>query len=66
MTDENIHELNKKIRKYDGKNSFIISLQKNLKSSYLKTYFFIGNKKYKRLTDNQYEVAEQIFKDDGE
>lgn len=61
MEDNEIHELNKRIRSYEGDNSFIISLQKNLKSSYLKTYYQIGNRKYKRLSDRQYEIAGEIL-----
>ena len=64
MEVSKIHELNKQIRSYEGDNSFITSLQKNLKSSYLKTYYQIGNRKYKRLSDRQYEIAEQILNED--
>lgn len=60
MNEEKILELNKKIRGYDGDNPFIISLQRNLKSKYTKTFEY-NNRKYKRLSDRQYEVAKTIL-----
>ena len=59
MEGEEIIKLNKKIRKYEGKKSFMDSLKKNLK--YSKTYFEYGTKKYKRLSDKQYESALSIL-----
>jgi hypothetical protein len=54
-------ELNKKIRGYKGDNSFIISLQKQLKTSkYLKKEK-AGNKELKFLSDKQYESAKGIL-----
>ncbi len=53
-------ELNKKIRKYVGDNSFLLSLKKNLASSYCKKEDFNG-KLYKTLSDKQYEAAKSIF-----
>lgn len=53
-------ELNKKIRKYDGINSFIISLKKNLSSRFCKKEKY-GNKEYKILSDKQYEAAKSIL-----
>ena len=50
-------ELNKKIRTYDGTNSFIISLQKQLKTNkFLKKEDFNG-KLVKVLSEKQYEAA---------
>lgn len=49
-------ELNKKIRKYDGDNQFLISLQKSLKSKWCQK-ITIGEKSYKVLSDKQYEAA---------
>ena len=50
-------EINKKIRTYDGTNSFIISLQKQLKNNkFLKKEDFNG-KMLKILSDKQYEAS---------
>jgi hypothetical protein len=57
MTIEEKNELNKKIRKYDGSNPFVISLQKQLKTSkYLSKEEFNG-KEIKVLSEKQYEAA---------
>jgi hypothetical protein len=57
MTIEEKIELNKKIRKYDGSNSFVVSLQKALKTSkYLSKEEFNG-KEIKVLSEKQYEAA---------
>ena len=57
MTIEEKNELNKKIRKYDGSNPFVISLQKQLKTSkYLSKEEFNG-KEVKVLSEKQYEAA---------
>jgi hypothetical protein len=54
-------ELNKKIRKYDGDNSFLLSTKKQLISSkYLQKVEF-GNKTFKILTDKQYQVAKELL-----
>lgn len=54
-------ELNKKIRTYDGDNSFILSLQKQLKTNkYLKKEEF-GKKSVKVLSDRQYESVISIL-----
>jgi hypothetical protein len=53
-------ELNKKIKSYTGDNSFITSLQKQLKSNkYLQKVEF-GNRMVKILSDKQYEAAKGI------
>jgi hypothetical protein len=49
-------ELNKKIRKYEGTNSFILSLQKQLKSPRLEKEELDG-KMVKVLSVKQYEAA---------
>jgi len=54
-------ELNKKIRSYRGENSFILSLQKQLKTNkYLKKEEF-GKKMVKVLSDRQYEAVVSIL-----
>lgn len=54
-------ELNKEIKSYEGDNSFVISLQKQLKTnSKLKKEDFNG-KLVKVLSDKQYEVVKRIF-----
>lgn len=61
MTIEEKNDLNKKIRTYKGDNSFLISLQKQLKSSkYLKKEE-LGKKMIKVLSDKQYEVTKSIL-----
>lgn len=50
-------ELNKMLRSYVGDNSFVLSLQKQLKTSkYLEKVEF-GKKSIKILSDNQYLAA---------
>lgn len=49
-------ELNKLIRAYKGENSFVISLQKQLKSTKCNK-IKVGNKMIKMLSEKQYEVA---------
>lgn len=54
-------ELNKEIKSYEGDNSFVISLQKQLKTnSKLKKEDFNG-KLVKVLSDKQYEAVKRIF-----
>jgi len=62
--DEKI-KLNKLIRKYEGNNSFILSLQKQLKSNKYLTKVEYKNKNIKILTDKQYLVAEEIIKNEN-
>jgi hypothetical protein len=53
--------LNKLLRKYDGTNTFILSLQKQLKSAKaLKVE--VNGKMVKVLSDKQYLTAETILK----
>jgi hypothetical protein len=50
-------ELNKQIRKYTGSNTFVISLQKQLKTNkYLSKVEYKG-KEVKILSDKQYQAA---------
>ena len=50
-------ELNKQIRKYTGSNSFVLSLQKQLKTNkYLSKVEWKG-KEVKILSDKEYEAA---------
>ena len=50
-------ELNKQIRKYTGSNTFVLSLQKQLKTNkYLSKVEYKG-KEVKILSDKQYEAA---------
>lgn len=60
MGDQEIFELNKEIKEYNESNSFILSLQKNLKGK-LSTYFEYNGRKMKRLSDKQYSIARSIL-----
>lgn len=53
-------ELNKKIRAYDGQNSFVLSLQKQLKTNKLVKEDFNG-KPTKILSDKQYLVVKSLL-----
>jgi len=57
--DEKI-ELNKKLRKYSGSNTFLLSLQKQLKSAKANRVEFNG-KEIKVLSDKQYQVAKDLL-----
>jgi hypothetical protein len=57
MTIEEKIELNKKIRKYDGSNSFVVSLQKQLKTNKYLTKEEFNGKEIKVLSEKQYEAA---------
>lgn len=54
-------ELNKKLRSYTGDNSFLLSLQKQLKTSKYLQKVQVGNKDVKILSDKQYEAAKASF-----
>lgn len=60
LENEEKFELNKKIRGYKGTNSFLISLQKQLKSVNAKRIEFNG-RNIKILSDKQYEVAKNLL-----
>jgi hypothetical protein len=53
-------ELNKALRKYDGVNTFILSLKKNLASKYCKKESIDG-KEYKVLSEKQYQAAKEAL-----
>ena len=57
-------ELNKLIRKYDGENSFILSLQKALKTSKYLEKVMVGKKSLKVLSDKQYQAAKTTLAKD--
>jgi hypothetical protein len=50
-------ELNKKIRKYTGSNTFVLSLQKQLKTNKYLTKVEYKGKEVKILSDKQYQAA---------
>lgn len=50
-------EINKMIRKYDGQNGFLLSLQKTLKTGKFVERVEHEGKTVKLLTDKQYEAA---------
>jgi hypothetical protein len=55
-------ELNKAIKKYEGTNSFLLSLQKQLKNSKTLTKEDNGKGKLvKVLSDKQYSVAKPLL-----
>ena len=56
-------ELNKMIRSYSGYNSFIISLQTQLKTNKNLKKESLNNKEYKVLSDKQYSIAENLLND---
>lgn len=60
MDIKEIIDLNKQIRTYGGTNTFILSLQKQLKSTKTKK-IEIDGKIVKALSDKQYEVAKTIL-----
>ena len=50
-------ELNKQIRKYTGSNTFVISLQKQLKTNKYLSKVEHNGKEVKVLSDKQYQAA---------
>ena len=56
MTIEEKIELNKQIRQYKGDNSFVLSIQKQLKTSKYLNKVEFGNRQVKILSDKQYEA----------
>ena len=54
-------ELNKKIRSSKGDNTFLLSLQKQLKTSKHLQKVEVGKKMVKVLSDKQYEVTKSII-----
>lgn len=61
MNIEEKVEINKKIRDYDGDNSFVISLQKQLKTNTKLTKEEFKGKNVKVLSDRQYSVATSLL-----
>lgn len=61
MSLEHKISLNKLLRNYEGNNSFLVSLQKQLKSKKTNKIDFNG-KSIKVLSDKQYQAAESILK----
>lgn len=57
MTVEDKINLNKDIRKYNGENSFLLSLKKQLKSNQYLERVEVGNRKIKILSERQYKTA---------
>lgn len=57
MTIEEKIEMNKIIRKYEGTNSFVLSLQKALKTSKYLSKEEHGGKSVKVLSEKQYDAA---------
>ena len=63
FTIEEKIELNKKIKEYTGSNSFLISLQKQLKTSKTLDKEVNGKGKLvKVLSEKQYSVAKSLLK----
>jgi hypothetical protein len=61
MSIEEKIELNKKIRQYDGSNSFILSLQKQLKTNTKLVKEDFNGRPTKVLSDRQYDVAKSLL-----
>lgn len=57
MTIEEKIKINKEIRSYEGDNSFILSLQKQLKSNNKLSKVEFNGRNVKVLSDKQYSVA---------
>jgi len=53
-------EINKTLRKYEGTNTFLLSLKKSLASKYCKKETIDG-KEYKVLSEKQYLAAKETL-----
>jgi hypothetical protein len=62
MTIEEKIELNKQIRKYEGHNSFILSLQKQLKTNKQLAKEEHNGRPVKVLSERQYSAAKSSLK----
>lgn len=62
MTIEEKIELNKQIRKYEGHNSFILSLQKQLKTNKQLAKEEHNGRSIKVLSERQYSAAKNSLK----
>ena len=60
FTIEEMIDLNKKIRNYDGQNTFINSLKKHLSSTRV-TKISHNGRNIKILSNKQYEVAKSLL-----
>lgn len=54
-------ELNKQLRSYKGDNSFVLSLQKQLKTSKYLDKIEVNGKMVKVLSDKQYQAAKSAL-----
>jgi hypothetical protein len=54
-------ELNKQLRAYKGDNSFVLSLQKQLKTSKYLDKIEVNGKMVKVLSDKQYQAAKSAL-----
>ena len=61
MNIEEKVELNKLIRKYEGTNSFVLSLQKQLKNSKTLSKELYGKRTVKVLSNAQYESVKSAL-----
>jgi|TARA_B100000767_G_scaffold243626_1_gene241405 hypothetical protein len=61
MNIEEKVELNKLIRKYTGSNSFVLSLQKQLKNSKTLLKELYGKRMVKVLSNSQYESVKSAL-----
>lgn len=64
MNIEEKIEVNKMIKKYEGINSFLLSLQKQLKTNRNLAKEEFNGKSVKILSDRQYEVAKKLIDKD--
>ena len=64
MNIEEKIEVNKMIKKYEGINSFLLSLQKQLKTNRNLAKEEFNGKSVKILSDRQYEVAKKLIDND--
>jgi len=55
-------ELNKKIRSYDGDNTFVLSLKKQLKTNKFLEKVEVDTKSFKILSDKQYAIVKDLIK----
>jgi len=60
MTDQEKLDLNKQLRAYKGDNEFLLSLKRGLNGKYCQR-LEIGKRKYKILSDKQYEAAKRTL-----
>ena len=61
MTINEKIEINKKIKDYQGDNQFLLSLQKQLKTSKYLDKVEVNGKMVKVLSEKQYEAAKTVL-----